>query len=60
MQKQGYVPSCFCIHGEDIGRRWGMWEVMDEPEEWRKKVKGPDGDYELDLVEEFFANLDLV
>jgi len=24
---------------------------MDEPEKWRKKVKDPDGDYEVDLVE---------
>jgi len=32
---------------------------MDEPEGWRKKVKDPDGDYELDLAEEFFASLDL-
>jgi len=29
------------------------------PEWWRKRVKDPDGDYELDLVEEFFSNLDL-
>jgi len=48
-----------CIHGEEIGRKWGTWEAMDEPKRWRKKVKDPDGDYELDLVEEFFANLDL-
>ena len=32
---------------------------MDEPERWRERVKDPDGDYELDLVEEFFANLGL-
>ena len=32
---------------------------MDDPEWWRKRVKDPDRDYELDLVEEFFANLDL-
>ena len=48
-----------CIHGEDIGRRWGMWEAMDEPERWRKKVRDPDGDYKVDLVETFFTDLDL-
>jgi len=47
------------IHGEEIGRKWGTWEDMDDPERWRKRVKDPDGDYELDLVEEFFSNLDL-
>ena len=30
-----------CIHGEDVGRRWGTWEAMDEPERWRKGVKDP-------------------
>jgi len=46
----------FQCHG---GRKWGTWEDMDELERWRKRVKDPDGDYELDLVEEFFSNLDL-
>jgi len=32
---------------------------MDDLERWRKRVKDSDGDYELDLVEQFFANLDL-
>jgi len=45
-----------CIHGEDIGRRWGVWEQMDEPEGWRQKVKDPD---EVDMVETFFTDLDL-
>jgi len=36
-----------------------MWEAMDEPERWRKKVKGPDGDNAIDLVETFFPDLDL-
>jgi len=49
----------FCIHGEDPGRWWGTWEAMDEPERWRKQVKDPDGDYEVDLVESFFLDLDL-
>jgi len=48
-----------CIHGEDIGRRWGTWEAIDEPEKWRKRVKDSDGDYEVDLVESFFSELDL-
>jgi len=47
------------IHGEDIGRRWGTWEAMDERERWMKKVNDPDGDYVIDLVETFFAGLDL-
>jgi len=55
----GRHVALVCIHGEEIWRKWGTWEDMDEPERWRKKVKDPDGDYELDLVEEFFANLDL-
>jgi len=25
--------------------------AMDEPKRWRKKVKDPDGDYKVDLVE---------
>jgi len=49
-----------CIHGEEIGWKWGTWEDMDDPEQWRKRVKDPDGDYALDLVEEFFANIDLI
>jgi len=32
---------------------------MDEPERWRKKVKDPDGDYKVDLVDTFFTDLDL-
>jgi len=32
---------------------------MDEPERWGKKVKDSDGDYEIDLVETFFTDLDL-
>jgi len=31
---------------------------MDKPERW-KKVKDPDGDYEIDLVETFFTDLEL-
>jgi len=55
-----YLYTYLCTeHGEEIGRKWGTWEAMDEPERWRRRVKDPDGDCELDLVEEFFANLDL-
>jgi len=32
---------------------------MGEPERWWKKVKDPDGNYEIDLVETFFTDLDL-
>jgi len=32
---------------------------MDEPKRWRKRMKDPDEDYELDLVEMFFTKLDL-
>jgi len=28
---------------------------MDEPERWRKKVKDPDGGYEVDLMETFWT-----
>jgi len=37
----------------------GKWEAMDAPEGWRKKVKDPDRDYEVDLVETFFTGLEL-
>jgi len=57
--EKGKHVALVCIHGEEIGWKWGTWEDMDEPERWRKRVKDPDGDYELDLVEEFFSNLDL-
>jgi len=30
----GKHVALVCIHGEDIGRRWGTWEQMDEPERW--------------------------
>jgi len=61
MQRQGSMSpwSAYGVHGEVIGRRSGTWEQMDEPERWRKRVKDPNGDYDLDLVETFFANLDL-
>jgi len=32
---------------------------MDKPERWRKSVKDPDDNYDLDLVETFFTNLGL-
>jgi len=32
---------------------------MGELERWRKKVKDPDGEYEVDMVETFFTDLDL-
>jgi len=34
----------------DIGRRRGTWEAMDEPEKWKKKVKDPGGDYEIEFI----------
>jgi len=58
----GEHVALVCIHGEEIGRRWGAWgawDAMDEPERWRKKAKDPDGDYEVDLLESFFTDLDL-
>ena len=48
-----------CIHDEDIGRRWGTWEALDEAERWRKKVRDPDGSYKVDLVETSLTDLDL-
>jgi len=30
--RDGEACSLVCIHGENIGRRWGAWEAMDEPE----------------------------
>jgi len=34
-------------------------KAMNEPEKWRKRVKDPDGDYEVDVVESFFSELNL-
>ena len=35
----GKHVALVCIHGEDIGRRWGTWEAMDEPERWRRGLR---------------------
>jgi len=32
---------------------------MDELERWRRRVKDPGGDYEVDLLESFFTDLEL-
>jgi len=45
-----------------VGGRWGgggMMGDMDERGRWMQKVKDPDGDYVAELVETFFANLDI-
>lgn len=55
----GRHVALVCTHGEDVGRRWGRWEDMDERGRWAKKVKDGDGEYTVDLVETFFSNLDL-
>jgi len=47
------------MYGEGIGRRWGCWEDMGERGRWMKRVKDPGGDYVVDLVEAFFAGLDI-
>ena len=47
-------------HGEDIGRRWGIREDMDDRARWAKKEKDEKGFYTVNLVETFFLKIDLV
>ncbi|KAF8417519.1 hypothetical protein EV426DRAFT_645802 [Tirmania nivea] len=56
----GKHVALVCPRGEEIRRRWGNWEEMDEPRRWLKKVKDGGDEYMVDLVETFFSNLDLV
>jgi len=42
-----------------MGRKWGMWEDMDDKTRWAKKEKDEMGFYTVDLVETFFSNIDL-
>ncbi|KAF8416879.1 hypothetical protein EV426DRAFT_703220 [Tirmania nivea] len=51
--------ALLCPRGEEIGRRWGNWEEMDDRKRWLKKVKDEGDEYTVDLVETFFSNLDL-
>jgi len=53
-EETGKHVALVCIYGGEIGRRWGMWEDMDVRERWLKRVKDPDGDHVVDLVETFF------
>jgi len=60
MQKQEDMLPWSAYMERKSGGSGGRGRIyMDDPERWRKRVKDPDGDYELDLVEEFFSNLDL-
>jgi len=48
-----------CTHGEEIGRRWGTSEDMDDRASWVGKEKDEEGFYMVDLVETFFSKIDL-
>ena len=48
-----------CTHGDQIGRRWGRWEDMDDRKGWAKKERDEEGVYTVDLVETFFSNINL-
>ena len=48
-----------CPQGEWLGRRWSTWEQMTEAERWKRKEKEGDREITIDLVEDFFARLDL-
>jgi len=47
-----------CVHGGAVERRWGAWEDMDE-RRWLRKTEDLGEEYVVDLVEMFFANLDM-
>ena len=55
----GKHVALICPYGEEIGRRWSNWEEMDEKKKWLKKMKDREEEFTVDLVETFFANLDL-
>jgi len=38
-----------CTHGEQMGRKWGKWEDMDEHGRWVKRVQEGDREYTVDL-----------
>jgi len=67
MQKRGSMSRWSAYMGRILGgsgvptleQIGAETKQMDEPERWSKRVKEPDGDYELDLVETFFTSLDL-
>ena len=41
----GKHVALVCTHGEEIGRRWGTWEDMDERARWARKEKDAEGYY---------------
>jgi len=45
------------IHGEEVERKWGCWEEMDEKGKWASRVKVVDKMVVVDLVETFFTKL---
>jgi len=55
----GKHVALVCTHGEEIGRRWGTWEDMDDRVRWARKEKDGEGFYTVDLVETFFSKIDL-
>ena len=39
----GKHVALVCMHGEQIGRRWGAWEDMDDRKRWARKEKDEKG-----------------
>jgi len=55
----GTHKALACIHGEEVGRKWGCWEEMDEKGKWASRVKEGEKMVVVDLVETFFTKLDM-
>jgi len=53
----GKHVALVCMHGAEIGRRWGAWEDMDDRARWARKEEDAEGFYTDDLVETFFSNV---
>ena len=58
-QETGSHIAISCPEGEWLGRRWSTWEQMAESDRWRRKETEGDREITIDLVEDFFASLDL-
>ena len=55
----GAYKALACIHEEEVGRKWGCWEEMDEKGKWASRVKEGEKTVVVDLVETFFTKLDM-
>ena len=55
----GTHAAIVCHRGEWIGRRWSSWKEMDDRKSWARKEIQLDREVTIDLVEDFFHNLEL-